>query len=114
MRIYNRREFMALPAGTVFCKGRPAVFEGLRVKGETDGNDFEVRDLKWIDANDSGQAFDRLDEMEKNGASYPMETAYGRDGFFDEQDVFLVYEPADLEELSRVMAEAIRVAGVTV
>lgn len=114
MRIYRRKDFIALPAGTLFCKGKPWYFENLQVKGDTwrfsgGGTEFGNRQLQWIAAHDSGDAGDRLDAMLETGASFPLEDAYGRDGCFDEDDLFLVYEKADLEEMAAVIRQAIAV-----
>lgn len=110
MRIYRRAEFMKLPEGTVFCKGKPWAFEDLCVKGETIPNNFYARGLQWVDAHDSGEAFDRLEEMLAEGASYPLETAEMRDGCFNDEDLFLVYEKADLVSLIALFQQACDVA----
>lgn len=106
MRIYNRTEFMKLPEGTLYCQGKPLYFNGLLVKGETIGDDWYCRNLMWITADSSDEAFKRLDEMIGNGASYPIEDAYGRDGGFDEEDIFMLYEKEDLIELAKVLLDA--------
>ncbi len=101
MRIYRRREFLQLPAGTMFCSGGEWHFGALSVKGETcvGIDDFCSCDLDWIDSNDSGQAIDRLTEMLENGANYPLQTDMGRDGLFDQNALFLVFEKSDLHIL---------------
>lgn len=113
MRLYSRKEFLDLPKGVIFCKGKPWCFESLMVKGETltDGADvpidFACRDLCLIEMGaDSGEYFRRLDGMLSEGRRYPLETGYGRDGCFDDDEVFLVYEAADLKELRNVVDAA--------
>lgn len=110
MKIYRRKEFLTLPEGVLFCKGKPWYWETPCIKGDTLTNttvgDFSERQLCWVDANDSGEAFNRLDLMLETGASFPMEEAYGRDGCFDEEDLFLVFEKADIAELVRLLATA--------
>lgn len=101
---------MKLPEGTLFCKGKPWGFENLHVKGETLTNDFYARSLQWVSANDSGEAMDRLEEMKEHGASYPIEDAEGRDGCFDNEDLFLVYEASDLADLKDVVTKAFVIA----
>ena len=110
MRVYNRKDFLALPEGTLFCQGEPWAFSGIQVKGETWGNDFLERSFDWVDADDSGDASLKLEEMLQTGASYPMGTGYGRDGMFNEDAVFLVHETADLVELKTVIENAILVS----
>lgn len=104
MRIYSRQDFMTLPEGVIFAKGKPWFFGTLSVKGDTifmEGRaiDFGVRDLVNIESHDSGEWSDRLEEMLENKASYPMNDSYGRDGCFDDEDVFLVYETQDIKKL---------------
>lgn len=109
MKIYTRAEFLKLPEGTIFAKGKPWFFDTLSVKGETCPYDFLCRELVNIESSGSDQRVDRLDEMLEAGASYPIEDAYGRDGCFDDDDLFLVYEKADLEELRNVINVALEV-----
>lgn len=111
LKIYTRTEFMKLPAGTLYAKGKPWYFDGFHVKGDTivhEGRaiDFGTRDLVCIESHDSGEMIDRLEAMRADGASFPMEDAYGRDGCFDDEDLFLVWEGPDLEEMHRVIDAA--------
>lgn len=110
MKIYRLNEFLKLPEGTVFCRGKEWVFGSPSIKGESLDNgtgDFWARSLDWIDANSSGEAFDRLDEMLEKGASYPLVTCESRDGMLDKEALFLVYEKADLESLIKDLQKAL-------
>lgn len=114
MRIYNRDEFLKLPAGTIFAKGKPQYFESLSVKADSMPNDFIYRQLVWFESHgDTGDEFDlgrRFNAMVENGASFRMEQSYGRDGCFDDEDLFLVYESADLLELREIIDAALALA----
>lgn len=90
---------MRLPEGVIYCKGEPYAFGELSVKGESWTNDFLCLGLQWIEADDSGQATDHLDSMLTTGATFPLQNSYGRDGLFNEKDIFLVYEPSDLRAM---------------
>ncbi|WP_164681163.1 hypothetical protein [Mycobacterium intracellulare] len=82
----TQAELMALPDGTLYAPlHEPWVFGEVRIKGENVGaNDFYARDLNWIDANDCGEAIDRLEAMLKDGSlSFPVEQAYSREGYYD-------------------------------
>jgi hypothetical protein len=99
----------------IFVKGKPWVFEDLCVKGDTisDGDqdvDFYNRTLTWIDACSSVELFTRLEEMLHKGASYPLETGEGRDGCFDDTDIFLVYERDDLVYTIELFQAALELA----
>ena len=111
MKIYRRDEFLKLPAGTIFAKGKPQYFESLSVKADSLPNDFIYRQLVWFESHgDTGDEFDqgfRFEAMVDHGASFPMNQSYGRDGCFDNEDLFLVYERADLLELRGVLDAAL-------
>lgn len=116
MRIFRRAAFLNLPAGVIFAKGKPWYFETLSRKDETIHDqgrpiDWYYQDLVNIDMGaDSGEWHDRLDHMLEYGSSQPMEDAVGRDGCFDDEDLFLVFEPADLVNLQVIIAEALKIA----
>lgn len=59
-----------------------------------------------IASEDTGDMLSRFNDMAENGASYPLEDSYGREGRFDDSDIFLVYEPADIREMIAVFQEA--------
>lgn len=108
MRIYDRAGFLKLPEGTFFSKGVEWSFGCLSVKGESTAyNDFYCCDLDWVDGKSSEECFDRLDAMLKKGASFPVQDSGGRDGLFDEDAIFLVWERADLEKLRGYIDAAI-------
>lgn len=108
MRVYNRKGFLQLPDGTIFCKGTRWCFDNLSIKGHSWEDDFLYVDLCNIDANESGQWVDRLEDSLSNGTSYPINNQAARDGLFDEDAIFLVFEEKDLEFLIDVMKISIK------
>lgn len=108
MKIVSRKEFLTLPEGTLFSKCKPVVFYGFSVRGNSENyeNDFLYRDLITYEASDSNEFAQRFDEMLEDHASYPIEDAYGRDGCFNDEDLFLIYEADDLDELAAVIKKA--------
>jgi hypothetical protein len=107
MRLYNRKDFLNLPSGTIYAKGKKWYFGGLNIKGETLGNDWAYLEPCWISACNSGEADCRFEQMLEKGLSYPGEDAFGRDGYFDNDDIFLVFESPDLKELIKFLISAI-------
>ncbi len=107
MKIYKRAEFLKLPEGTIFSQGERWCFYGLQVKGETLGNDFIERSLIDIRSEGCEDWSEKLEEMLADGTSYPIDDAYGRDGLFEDDALFLVYEKSDLEELKNVINAAL-------
>lgn len=112
MRIYRRREFLALPEGTIYAKGKPWYFKNLNIKADTtaSGIDWWSLDPCWVDSVRGDDAFDRLDEMLEKGVSYPMMDAYSRDGLGEDDALFLVFEVPDLLRLRGMIDKAIEVA----
>ncbi len=107
MKIYNRKDFLNLPLGIIFCKGIKWCFDSLCMKGDSCGNDFYYVDQCCIDANNGGELVDRLEDSLINGTSYIINHNSARDGLFNEEDIFLVYEKEDLEFLINVLKVSI-------
>ncbi len=101
MIVYSKKDFLTLPKGTIFCKGVQWTFDNLSVKGESFNNfsDFLCTDLCWIESEGSHECFEFLEDSLKNGTSYEMNKSNARDGTFDSNEIFLVFEKADLEHL---------------
>lgn len=100
MRIVNRETFLAMPAGTIFAKYTPHIFGELGIKEETIGQDFVVQDLSpWF--GDSSEAhWDTLERVAKGEESPPLEFDFaGRDGLFDQEQLFAVLGREDVKAL---------------
>lgn len=107
MKIYSRSEFMKLPSGTVFSSGENNCFMDLHIKGETWEVDFLQSSLIGIDSFSSEENADRMDEMEERGVSYPINRSYGREGLFDDNMLYLVYEREDMAYMIREFQKAL-------
>lgn len=107
MRIVNRKDFLLLPSGTLFCQcDQRWAFDELHVKFDTifidtDGDgDFVSMPFTAVESDSSEQWLNRLDEMADQGASYPLDLdAAGRDGLFERRALFLVFEKEDVTRL---------------
>lgn len=98
MKIVNRAQFLALPPNTLFSKYTPCVFQHLEINGETWGNDFLTQQI--VDAiayADSGDFSDKLHLSQECGDSLRMDfDCQGRDGCFDDDQLFAVWEREDV------------------
>lgn len=113
MKIYSRQEFLKLPTGIIFAKGKPAYFESLCIKGDTWFNRGKTSDFLYLDIGHfedvEGKDFcDTFDLMVETGLSRPLNSTLARDGCFDDEDLFLVFEVPDLERLIFHAQNAIR------
>lgn len=109
MKIVNRTQFLAMPPGTVFAKFQPLVFEELEIKHDTRGNDYWYQQIVGaLDAGDSGEWGDLLEDSRETGSSIPMDfDCLSRDGCFDDDQLFAVFEPADVEQLIDRLQQAL-------
>ena len=101
MKIVNREEFLKLPENTLYTKYEPCVVEDLCIKGETWGNDFLVQDITLSVKSTSEHEWDVILELaEIEGSSFDMDfDIEGRDGMFDDDQLFMVWEPKDVKQL---------------
>lgn len=115
MKIINRETFLKMPAGTLFAKYEPCLFDQLCIKGETWGNDFLVQQItSAIDVNDSGEFGDALQDSELSGSSIPMDfECEGRDGCFDDDQLFAIFEIADTCGLILRLNKAVAMATLS-
>jgi hypothetical protein len=108
MKILNRKQLMAMPAGTVFSYYEPINFNGLYIKSsEPDNNpDFFVQDLIGaVENNSSDDFFTKCEQMEE-GASLPVDFEIsGREGLFDDKLRYAIYEKEDVEKLIKILEE---------
>ncbi len=97
MRIVKRDEFLKLPAGTVYQKYKPCVnfFEEICVKERTiseyDFCHYIVPAVLDADSNDYAPIVDTSAKLDFNSTV--------RDGFFEEDQLFAVWEKEDVSGL---------------
>jgi hypothetical protein len=100
MKIVDRKTFLAMPAGTVYSKYKPSVFDAIEIKGESYPDDFWSTQISdSVKARDTGEMFAQLEKAEA-GESVELDfnTCY-RDGLFDANQLFAVWDRADVEAL---------------
>jgi len=118
MRIVNREEFLSLEDPVLYVKcdeygntsGELSVSYGRSSKGS---EDFVTLPLHgWIkkwgsghSPNDSGELFDLLSDVIKNrDLHFEWDyTATSRDGLYDKDQLFMIYEQIDLLKLMRML-----------
>lgn len=100
MRIVTRQQLLEMPRGTLFAEAfDPCNYGPLCIFGGEFGPDFTERSITACESDGSEQYIERSQEMWETGASYPVNTDYGREGMFDDSMRYLVYEPADIESI---------------
>lgn len=110
MKIVDRKTFLAMPEGTVYCPYEPSVFGCLSIKSTSSANDFVYLDLSTaIRCTDSFDWSDKLDDSLENGTSLEMdfEGSYARDGAYVEDELYAVWEAADVQQLINLLQAAL-------
>ena len=111
MRIVDRATFLAMPAGTVYAKFEPMIFGDIAIKGESIGDiDFRYSELgnPWfVGDNGSDTHFTFLEEIQEGAAMVIDYSTDFRDGLFDADQLFAVWERADVEALIARLQETL-------
>lgn len=107
MRILNRKDFLNTPKGTLWSYYKPCFFSDLNVKTSDKAdydNDFVYFGLiAEFDTGNSGEYIEVCRRMEQ-GESIPAsfeETQ--REGLFDDEQLFLVYEKDDIKRMAETL-----------
>lgn len=100
---------MQMPAGTVWSYYEPCVYRGLHIKDDdpSDSPDFLYSDLIGaVENTSSGDFYEKSTRMEK-GESLPVDfEATGREGWFDDNQLYAVYEKDDVKKLIERLKDA--------
>ncbi|MUO85554.1 hypothetical protein [Agrobacterium vitis] len=120
MKIVNRTEFLTMAAGTVFMKfpAQPkdgsyvdlGFDEAIAIKDETIGNDFIVQHILPCFESEANTEdwFNIMSQMLGGERSPPVDyNVAGRDGLFDDDQLFLVWEKDDLERMIARLNQAL-------
>jgi hypothetical protein len=109
MKIVNREDFLKLRAGTLYSKYELCNFGDLLIKGGSLENDWCFQQIAdAIEAGDTGEFVDSLAKAKETGESVKMDfDCMGRDGMFEEDQLFAVWEDADVRGLIKRLEETI-------
>lgn len=132
MKIVDRKTFMAMPKGTVFCKfprfneatrsysGYMFGIDQPKIKmsdAKTDGVDFYAMsigsDLAPVGSTCDDDFFDILSDMEHNlGKEVAFEYSYCRDGLFEPEDkvAFVIFGRAEVELMIKELQHSLEAA----
>ena len=109
MRIVNSETFLAMPANTVYS--HMDKMDELLIKGDTcNGNHFFYQELSdSVDAYSSDVQSGILDDARDNGTSFDMDFHIQcRDGMFDMDVFYVVWERSDVEGLIDRLKECVK------
>lgn len=116
MRIVDRATFLAMPAGTIFAKmgkqmpGQPNLTYGdVAIKGDTISNDYVVQNLfTWFEGTtDTLSWMDTMFRMFEGEESATLDYDFsGRDGLFEQEQLFAVWSRDDARSLVNRLQKA--------
>jgi len=97
MRIVNRKQFLEMPAGTLYSKYQPCIFHELMIKEDSLENDFIHQQIATaLENTGSNDLMNKAAMLEAIDIDLPMDfDCCGRDGCFDEDQLFAVWSDDD-------------------
>jgi len=103
MIIVSLEQFLKYPEGTIYSKYKPCLTDGLHVKADSlDTGDFVCMGLIDPVAGDHWEACQKMEQ----GEHVPYEQDdYGRDGMFDDEQLFMVYDQTDTDTMMRILRD---------
>lgn len=115
MKIVNKKEFYKLPEGTLYSEYKPQVFTDLHIKEATfynlDRNPTDYVEMCLIGnllVQNSNEYSDTLEKAEETGSSFKLDfEMYGRNGMYQDDQLYAVYEKVDIEGLINVLNQCI-------
>ncbi|WP_395601175.1 hypothetical protein AB4P95_30150 (plasmid) [Pseudomonas sp. A1437] len=114
MRIVDRKTFLAMPEGTVFAKYDPSIIREPMVKADSIGSEGKLIDFRYTsltDEVDCSGSFERdgiMDLAEIEGAPFALHfNTLCRDGLFDADQLFAVWERDDIMGLITRLQQAL-------
>jgi hypothetical protein len=116
MKLLNREEFLKLPKGTLYDKYYQKLLGDTCVKDASIRAEEEIGDfytMPYINISD-----DVFDNDHSDASDYFVKTmqcdldfdCYGRDGFFDKDQLFAGFEAKELSEITKILQTVLKLA----
>lgn len=113
MIILNREEFLDIESDVVFAKyNQRRMFGELKIKTLEHDGDFLYQNILEVDAEGLDDLIEILGEAIENKTSIKLDNnrTY-RDGLFERDQLFAVYEKKDLKKLIKRLKEVLKDMG---
>lgn len=121
MKLYNKKDFLKLPAGTIYFD-KPYELDNIaklyvgkmHIKGESLNNDFfidgDINSSWFKEAHSDTEGINLWHRLLK-GEEFDVDFACGyRDGMYDSTDQYYVLNRSEVKELIKVLTEAYNMA----
>lgn len=104
MKILSFRDFLELPAGTIFSYYEPCSFSDILIKGQSLENDFVCQSLIAPVACSDSTGFATQCDKAESGENVPLDfDCAGREGMFNDAQLYAVYSDEDIVGLIRAI-----------
>ena len=108
MKLYTRKQFLALPSGVVFTK-EDADIDCFQIKGNTRGeNDFNCKPFISLNSNLFEDHFDALLDFRIRGEANADFSDWYRDGLYEDDEMFVVLERHEVCALIASIEETLK------
>lgn len=100
MRIVNHEQFLQLPENTLYFKYEPDYLHSFGIKMDTIQSREDGRAIDWFYQDLEYPSYDVEAKMRAVGETIRLDFAcQGRDGCFDQDQLFAVFEPGEVQDL---------------
>lgn len=110
MKLVNRETFLRLPIGTIYSKYEPCIARSPQIKNETlTGMQGQSIDWFYQDLVEPNLMENMIDLISGTGQT-DLDDAGQRDGCFDYDEYYLIWQPKDLQQLITNLQAALPIA----
>ncbi len=110
MKIVSKQELMTMPVGTPFAEYTggfwPDGFDIFAGSTCSDVEDFYFRSIATAESEDMYEMIGRHEGMAAYGDSYPVDLTISREGMYDPNTRYLVWEPDDVRRIVNLLLGA--------
>ncbi|MFY0516530.1 hypothetical protein ACOMCU_01680 [Lysinibacillus sp. UGB7] len=112
MKIVNLEKFLSLPKDVVYAKFEPNLFGAVTIKADTSSSsgDWWYQDLLEVYVKDNEEWDTILSKAVEKGVSFDLDyESIGRDGLYEKNQLFAVFEKKDvvalIERLKKTLSD---------
>ena len=106
-KIINKQAFLKMPVNTIYREYQPCIMGDLEIKGDSLDNDFWVQDLSNTNTDD---VCSMVKMLESGNVEFDLDCE-SRDGGFNDDQLYLIYDKKDVEQLFNRVAKCLFVFG---
>lgn len=110
MKLVDRKTFLGMPIGTIFCKcsykNVLGIISSIQVLTDVGRNDFNSVDLGCWHPKDSD--FNEGWVSVQEGEVIEMELSDMRDGLYDESEMYYIFSKDEIQQMVELLTDALK------